>query len=648
MNSQKKRLVVYSLFIFSGFLGAYLFLRNKNNATEASTENKLVKKDSLVSVSLLSEFFDLENNGEAFISSDKFFSGKKSCKLSPSIEYGVSISKKMSDIPSFNNLTSISLTFKSFSGDADPDALYVLSIDDNAGKNIFWAGESIHFNSKTDWAESNVNFVLAPEYLNPDYKISIYPWNRKKKEFYVDDIRVDYIGNSVYKNDSLAQAEKTNLFFDFENNEGLSGTDNIKETTAHSGKKACDLTGGKEYGPSVNKKITDIGSVVPKKISLSLWVYPLTDNANVVLTASVVNSKNETVFWEGKSTENKKFPKNQWTKINASSFLPVEKISPADILGVGIWNKGKTNLIIDDLEIVYGDAPERRGSPSTVDATSIYEKRFVAEKNKPPFKTIYFEKQELKNKNSTALMPQDGIIPLTLENAMDNFSPNDVFLVGDFFPDKNSLDDIICIKDFGQVLFTYDPEKKEFRRLWTNGNDADSSWNNKNDYYSGDFNSDGKADVLSVDKKTNNWTILNFAEKNWKVVSQGKNPKKEWITKSETKKTEQLFPGNYFDNTPAILKLNTEWRFDLKLVQNIGGENIILGNVDFKGYAKDYNPKYYEFVKLIQGRFLSKDQTSLIVVMCNCADVNFTGEHCDEIEYLPFLPNAVQIYRIVK
>lgn len=635
MNSQKKRLVVYSLFIFSGFLGAYFFLRKKNNPSTSSTENTIFKKDSLISATLLSEYFDLENNYEAFISTEKKHSGKQSCKLSPSIEYGVSIVKNISEIPSFNNLKNISITYNCLNGSENPDALYVLSIDDNKGKNVFWAGEPILYNVDKDWKEATVSFLVAPEFLNPNYKITIYPWNRNKKEFYIDDIHVDYIGTAVYKNEESSKSETSNLIFDFETDAGMQNADNVKETTAHSGKKACDLSGGKEYGPSINKKIGEISSVPLKKISLSVWVYPLTDNPNTVLVASVVNSKNETVFWEGKSTEGLHFQKNKWTKINASCILPIEKLSSQDILGVSVWNKGKTDVIVDDLEIVYGDSPERRGSPSTVDATAIYEKRFVGEKNKPPFKTIYFEKQELKKGD-------------------DNFSPNDDFFVGDFFIDKNSLEEVLCVKNSGAELYSYSPENKQFKKLWGTELHADSIWGANNDFYSGDFNSDGKLDILFVNKDNNDWGIINFNGKEWITISQGKNPKREWLAKNEIpkvgilSKTDKIYPGNYFGNKQTFLKLNTDWRFDLKLLEKDASGYTILGNVDFKGYPKDYNPKYYEFIKIVSGKFLSKDKTSLLVVMCNCADADFKGTHCNTVDNLTFLPNSTQVYTISK
>lgn len=71
MNTQKKRLVVYSLIIFSCFLVAYLFLRKKNTSEFVSTENIVSKRDSVISTPLLSELFDLEKNNEAFIATEK-------------------------------------------------------------------------------------------------------------------------------------------------------------------------------------------------------------------------------------------------------------------------------------------------------------------------------------------------------------------------------------------------------------------------------------------------------------------------------------------------------------------------------------------------------------------------------------------------
>ena len=616
MNIQKKRFVVYFLIIIFAFSLAFLFLRKNNPATNDVASKTIVKQDSIVSITLLSEFFNLENNNESFASTEKALSGKQSCKLSSDIEFGISANKLLRDIPAYNNLRNISLKFNAFFGKENPDALYVLSIDDAKGKNIFWDGKPIVFSKTNDWSESTLVFAVPSEFLNADNTITLYPWNRNKKMFYVDDIFVEYIGTAIYSERPANQSEKSNLFLDFETEAGFSNADNIKETSAHSGKRACDLSGGKEYGPTLNKKLLEFGSAYPKIISMSMWVYPLTDNPNTVLVASVVNSKNETVFWEGKSTENESFQKNKWTKINAIFKLPIEKFNPEDVLGVSVWNKGKTDVIVDDIEIVYGESAPRRGEESQVDPISIYEKRFVPETNKPPFKTIWMEKQET-GKELIA------------------FTHNDIFLVGNFDADADGTDELLCVGKNKQAMFAYNTSKKVFQKVWENISTNHQLWNTDNIFMV--TISNGKPSLVIQQKNKPLAARYSFDGKNWHKIGD-----QQIVAPPSTSVPINLFSGHFTSNKNQILKFDRTWRFDLKLIEN----NIILGNIDFKGYPNDFNPKYYEFVKLVTGNFLSSKQTSLIVVMCNCADADFSGENCKQIEDLPFLPNSVQLYKI--
>lgn len=618
MNIQKKRFVVYFLIIIFAFSLAFLLLRKKSPTTNNLASETIVKKDSIVTISFLSEFFNLENNNEGFVSTEKALSGKQSCKLSSDIEFGISANKPVRDIPDFINLKNISIKYNALFGNENPDALYVLSIDDAKGKSIFWDGKSIPFSKTNDWLESSIEFSVAPEFLNPDNNIVVYPWNRNKKTFYIDDISIEYIGTTIYREGSASQTENSNLFLDFETELGLSKADNVKEITAHSGKMACDMSGGKEYGPTINKKLSEFGSAYPKIISMSMWVYPLTDNPNTVLVASVINSKNETVFWEGKSTENESFQKNKWTKINALFKFPIEKFGHEDVLGVSVWNKGKTDVIIDDFEIVYGEGAPRRGEESRVDPISIYEKRFVSETNKPPFRTIWFEKQGIGKELSA-------------------FTPNDIFLVGNFDADAEGIDELLCVGKNKQAMFVYNASKKAFQKIWENISTNDQLWNTDN-IFMGTI-SNGKQSLVIQQKNKLLAAVYNFDGKNWQKTGD-----QQIVPTPSTFVPVNLFSGHFTANKNQILKFDRTWRFDLKLME----DNNVLGNIDFKGYPNDYNPKYYEFIKLVPGNFLSKDQTSLLVIMCNCADANFSGEKCTQIEDLAFLPNSVQLYSIEK
>ncbi len=582
-NKIGKRVLIFSIIIFCGFIFAYIFLRKQHSATNLIEKPQPIKKDSSKIVTLISEKIGFEN--EANASTEKASSGKYSYKITQQIEYGFGVNKLVKDIPNFQTLNQIDIDLKCWMK-KKVEAVYVLSIEDANGKSVFWDNKPIACNKNEDWCSIHFTFNINQEAIKPDYIIKLYPWNKAKEEFYIDDISVNYLGTEKINSSSSIQASTANFFYNFETNDGLTGTESVKETTAHSGKMASDLSGGKEYGPLIIKRVSDVSSGQLKRISASVWVYPLTDNSNVVLTASISNPKGESVFWDGKSTDNKQFPKNKWTKLNASYVLPFEKIGPDDKIQVNIWNKGRTNLIIDDMEIVYGESTDRIGNESTIDANTIYEKQFVPLKNKPPFKTIYFTKKEI----NTA--------------AIADFTPNDEFVVGDFIKDKNNLEEIICIKDGKAAMFQYSIESKQFKIV------------------------SGKS--LSID------SLIKIK----KEIDYSRNG-------TFFKPSDVVFSGDYYgDNKTEILNLNTDWRFDAKLIKQDKEQNAILGNVDFKGYSNDYNPKYYEFTKILSGKFISSTKSSLIVISCNCADTDFKGKHCNQFENVPALPNCVSLYSI--
>lgn len=751
MTLGRKRIIVFSVVLFCFCVAIFLYLRKQQHNETVVIRGE--KKDSIINAILFSEFSDFENNNDASTSTEKAFSGKKSSKLSSNLEYGAGINKPIKDIPSFQNLLNIGVELKCYATKSLTDAIWVLSIDDANGKNIFWGGQPIVCNQKDQWNSVALTYDLKPEYLKPECFLKLYPWNKNKEEFYIDDILINYNGTIAVSNTQTSQLN-SNFFYDFENTEGLVGIENIKVTTAHSGKKACDLSSGIEYGPSVVKKVSDVVSTTLKKISTSIWIYSLVDNPNVVLTVSGVNSKNETVFWDGKSSENRHFQKNQWTKINAQFGVPSEKINPDDKLVVNVWNKGKDAVIFDDLEIVYGE-PERRGVQSILDPVVIEENGLIPARNKFPFKTLFFQKQEIKNENGTYLNNANS-------KKIGDLSPNDEFIVGNFLSDKKSMDELICIQATEFGLYGFDPDssrfqlylqnktpdevsfwkgskkyvgdyndkgtdnvllvnaaKKEIRLLSFSGTSANKITANiiwktsifnldnmiisENDLFvCGDFNGDKKTDLVIVDAKNGNWKMFNFKNNNWETIASGnsgfltkkmldtktskqlvgkffvdrnqdvllvsdfdngkysyrsfeynnkskrfeeKDIKSENSAEAFFKNSEEVLVGNFDNDTEQeFLKLNTDWRFDLKQIDlDANGFNISY-MVDFKGYPKDYNPKYYEFVKIISGNFFNKDQTSLLIMMRNCVDTDFNGKTCKQFENLPFLPNSTQLY----
>ena len=582
-NNLGRRIIILFIIVALGFVGSYYFLKRKTTSDISQDKKSIEKKDSVATVSLFTETHDFEN--EAGTSTDKAASGSKSLKLSPEVEYGLNITKQIKEISNYQNLRQINVELKCLAT-KKIEALYVLAIDDAAGKNIFWDGKPITCDKIGSWCTLHFSYEIKPDAVKSGSIIKLYPWNKAKELFYIDDISLQYMGIENRGETNTNQNSTTNFFYDFETPDGLTGTESIKQTTAHSGKMACDLTGGKEYGPIVSKTVSQVSSSVLKKVSASVWVYPLTDKTNAVLTTGVTNTKGENIFWGGKGTENMVCPKNKWTKINAAFILPSDKLSMDNKINVNIWNKGRTDLIIDDLEIVYGENNDRKGEKSTIDGNSIYENKFVSQKNKPPFKTIYFNKQTINC------------------SVFADFTPNEMYVALNFLHDKNKLEQLIHIKDGIAEIYAYLPESKEFKKVSVRPMSADS--------------------LLKSKKEPDN-------------------------DKSFFTPTDVTYNGDYFgDNNNEILKYNSDWRFDMKLIEHKADGFNIIGTVDFKGYSNDYNPKYYEFTRIISGRFINANQSSLIVISCNCAAPAFPRTKCEHFKNIATLPNSVGVYSIEK
>jgi len=106
-----------------------------------------------------------------------------------------------------------------------------------------------------------------------------------------------------------------------------------------------------------------------------------------------------------------------------------------------------------------------------------------------------------------------------------------------------------------------------------------------------------------------------------------------------------LFVGNFNGNREKeIFRYNRDWRFDLKQIRFNDTTFQILQNIDFAGFSKDHNPKYYEVLSLIPGKFINSAVTSLLVIGRNCKNEKSDGKECLEYQNKSVLPDVISIY----
>ena len=163
-----------------------------------------------------------------------------------------------------------------------------------------------------------------------------------------------------------------------------------------------------------------------------------------------------------------------------------------------------------------------------------------------------------------------------------------------------------------------------------------------------------QAQVLAVTESTKDrkcsytLRIYNPSQKRFVPFFTGRSGPQGLVVGIDTlKPSDVFFCGNFgISGTPMVMRYNRDWRYDFKEISFVDSTFHILNNIDFGGYETDQNPKYYEVLKLIPGRFTGT-QCSFLVIGRNCKDKDFNGKDCSEYMEMPELPDFISVYSFV-
>jgi hypothetical protein len=185
------------------------------------------------------------------------------------------------------------------------------------------------------------------------------------------------------------------------------------------------------------------------------------------------------------------------------------------------------------------------------------------------------------------------------------------------------------------ALSSSDKDKYNWKSIAKNDQAPFESWNSgqyQAGLTAGFFTKWTKADqLLAVTRKiadgTCEYQLLRFnpGKKQWESVF--RKGRKGVVVGIDTLRPEDKF--YLFDDEKAVTKrifrYNREWRFDLKEIIFNDSTYQIVSNLDFSGYSKDQNPKYYESLILVGGDFSDRSRTSVLVVGKNKPDGHARG-----------------------
>lgn len=142
----------------------------------------------------------------------------------------------------------------------------------------------------------------------------------------------------------------------FEPEETLGNHNTLKKGISKTGEWACELDNTKEFSILFSKNVKDMKqkNILLNRVLASAWFYPTQTNPDAQIVFTIKNSKDSTLSWQSKGTSSGFFPLNQWTKLNAS-FKIEQELNDDDELIVYIWNKGKTQVLVDDFSFTFGE-----------------------------------------------------------------------------------------------------------------------------------------------------------------------------------------------------------------------------------------------------------------------------------------------------
>jgi hypothetical protein len=139
------------------------------------------------------EFHDFESVGGIGVDSTRGLSGKSCARINDKVEYGLGLAKLIGQLPSYNSIGEVNISFNCWMDKKTPDDIFVFSVEDTtAKKSIYWEGKRIEPVATGSWSQVKLNFKMNKEFLNPQYVLKLYPWNKGKNTYYYDDLAISF------------------------------------------------------------------------------------------------------------------------------------------------------------------------------------------------------------------------------------------------------------------------------------------------------------------------------------------------------------------------------------------------------------------------------------------------------------------------
>jgi len=536
-------------------------------------------------------------------------SGQYSAKVFGKNSYSLNIERKASEIGR-NHLDAVALSVwvYIFPTKTEINSDLLLAISNGFGVNIATRRVSVEGNELPmgKWFKVSGLFDLSDIHIKPDYRLQVCYWNNSNTDILVDDFYIVFGGPEPRQGDSTL----------------------------------VDLTRGTPFIPKFN-----------------FPPFPF----HLFGKEEIRNGTSSFLINNGKIKEGDISPYDQ---IFSGHFIS-DRRATEDLLVVN--KTGKVELFT----FCRNDKAFRKITPvippdmqSVFQSAGILTGCFTGDGNMQvllsgPKVLVVGEFEKVRNACSDAIL-RVSFKPLfqTITNPLT--AGNSHLIAADL--GGNRITEILAITENGWwKVYQFEKGKKEPFTVIASGNsDPLKSWNGRQTDFKitpGRFLQKYSQDLLltvSAEKSRlgYTWSLLRFDPASHSFLpcfGEKQNHFGKTFGLDTLKPGDEIFTGTFEKNgRMKVFRYNRDWRYDLKEIRFNDSTYQVLTNMDFTGYEKDFNPKYYEILRLVPAMLVSPGQTSFLVIGKNCMNKDPKEKECREFINLPALPGIIQVFSLQK
>jgi hypothetical protein len=610
MRKKQKKILFFSiifLFLISGITISVRYIPiNRIFKVSGTTETAFVNKQSINSEIPHALYFDFELDPKSSTNGSLYkgiaHSGHYSTKAYGENSYSFSVERKASNI-GLENLGAVAMSawVYVFPGKNDPVGNFVFA-GSNGSINVVWKAITVNGQDvpRGKWFKISGMFDLSNVKFKSDTKLVVYFWNNSKTDILLDDFYIVFGGAKPRRGDSTL----------------------------------VDLSHGTSFTPKFNSP-----------------PYPIQ-----LFTKEEINNKNSSFLIRNE-------------KIKAGDISPNDRIYSGRFISD---NRGTEDLLIIN----------KTGNPELFSfCKDIKEFREITLLISTNLQS-YFQSSNIINgyfsgngEMQLILSGPKGLLVGEFERVSDacsgkaqakfkillNSTNNPLFtgithlIAADV--DNDKITEILATNADGSwKIYRLNKGKNVLFTMLASGNsDPQIQWgSNQNNctITSGHFLQRYPQDLLlTVSKSKSNqgysWSLLRFNPATQSFISclNEKSILGRTIGRDTLKPSDQFLIGTFDHSGKArVFRYNRDWRYDLKEILFNDTTYQVIANIDFTGYEKDYNPKYFETLKLFPAMLVNSGVTSLVVIGKIHKKKELNG--IDENSFIdsPALPNTIQVY----